>query len=116
MEEQRAIRVEYTPQAGSPLPVNGAWGSVNPHGLIDAHLYYERAALPAPADLSATSTGKDGEYKLKTPEGKLRDLFRGVQAHVVMTPKDAATLGVWLIQKAKEAGAEGIHLEVETNE
>jgi len=81
------------------IAATGVWGGVGPTGDIVAQFFVDRGANPESVTLDV-SQFPHPEVKRVAQDQVIRE----IQTAVVMRPDVAHSIGVWLMQKAKEAG------------
>ena len=82
------------------VSVSGVIGSMTPHGLLLAHLFFEKHQLPQ------EQTGivhPDGRLELPTVPTPVPTLEREIQVALVMTPEVALSVAQWLKDTAEAA-------------
>ena len=87
------------------VPVNGVWGGVTPRGDITADFFHE--ALTCPVSVTHAVTEVDGlgaevERQLDDPSSQVT---RSLMCGIVLTPEHAESIGLWLVDKARESRA-----------
>ncbi len=97
----KEIKVKYEKHPDyRMLPVGGAFGSINPQGMVVCDFYLERFPTPDKTTLVIDeSTGNLDETK-SNEDDKL--LVRELSVGIVMQPDIARLIGEWLIKKSDE--------------
>ncbi len=88
------------------IPADGAWGNLNPHGMVHLTFYNERAPIPTESIHAVTPDGKLGPEiteKRVIKEGMIRQL----EADVVLSLSAAVQLHGWLTTMLNEAQKNG---------
>lgn len=82
------------------IPVNGVWGGATPRGDVRVELFHESETLPETVTHAVAPGGQLGEELDRTPTGEFeRKTFVGM----MLTAKQAESIGLWLQAKAREA-------------
>lgn len=83
----------------------GAWGGVTPNGGIALDFYVDSIRSPESIEMEIT---EEGVHKEVSRKGDIKDgraqILREFQTGVILTSRDAFSIGAWLMQKAVEAG------------
>lgn len=100
-----SIRFEHAPGAPT-VPATGVWGGASPNGSVVAQFFVERAENPVVLSLEAsplTGTREVGRTGMVSDDGTLK-FVRVIQATLVVSARDAHSIGRWMIDHAKRAG------------
>ena len=81
-------------------PVNAVWGGRSPRGDIVVNLCQETESVPDIVVYEVTDQGDLGRELERTPKTVERVVF----STIVLTPKNAHSIGAWLVERAIEAG------------
>jgi hypothetical protein len=81
------------------IPVNGVWGGVTPRSDILVDFFHESLALPEVVAHAVTPGGELGEEIRRSPTGEIR---RKVLVGMVLTAEQAESIGLWLLEKARQ--------------
>lgn len=82
------------------IPISGAFGSINPQGMVVCDLYLER--LPAPPEITLSIDEEAGTMTETKIEKYSQPIIRELSFGMVMTPEVAKALGEWLLKKHEE--------------
>ena len=97
---KRELKIVFTKAEGYRLvPVTGTWGGVSPSGEIIVECFVERSSFPEPIHL-VLEEGQPVQEEVPP----LSEYPRESQVGLVLRPDIAHSVGMWLIEKAKEAG------------
>ena len=80
---------------------SGVWGGHTPQGDVLASFFFEHQALPQGLVMELDETGKPST----TERLGGNEFVREVLTSVVMTPSVALSVGRWLVEQARRAGA-----------
>jgi hypothetical protein len=80
---------------------SGVWGGHTPQGDVLASFFFEHQALPQGLVVELDETGKTATTE-RLGGG---EFVRDVVTSVVMTPPIALSVGRWLVEQARRAGA-----------
>lgn len=83
------------------IPVTGVWGGVAPGGDIFFDLFIDRKDNPEYIELKINDQNRTEEVMREGEE----KIIREYQIGIILRPDNALTIGKWLIDKAKLAGA-----------
>ncbi|MCG3197288.1 MAG: hypothetical protein HUU16_22380 [Candidatus Omnitrophica bacterium] len=82
------------------VQVDGAWGSVGPHGnTIQMSVYNERFAIPQQVSLQVD----DGVAVKELDRSGKKGLVREIECTLVMGVDQAEAVAKWLMERAEEA-------------
>ncbi len=87
------------------VPVNGVWGGVTPRGDITADFFHEALTCPESVTYAVTETdglGAEVERQLDDPSSQVT---RSLMFGIVLTSEQAESIGLWLVDKARESKA-----------
>lgn len=79
----------------NPKYVNGAFGSITPHGEVALNFYFERSALPYEQDFALNSDGMLGDCLGEKPEEM--SYVRYVQNGLILSQEDARGIAHWIL-------------------
>jgi len=103
-KQHEKVRFEYTDgQDYRLVHATGAQGGMTPTGLVKFDLYSEFGLSPEYEEFQLTPDGKLASKLSEDGVGDTLYVKRELQVGVVMSPKDAHQLGLWLLERAKQA-------------
>ena len=95
------IKVQYKKDHDYKIiPVSGAFGSINPQGMVICDLYLEK--LPAPPEITLSIDEEAGTMIENKSENSSQSIVRELLFGMAMTPAVAKAIGEWLIKKNDE--------------
>ena len=104
MEEGKKLKIKYVTPGGEreTHPVNGAFGSMSPDGLLLVNLYFDRKSFPETMEIEHIEHNLYGNEKPISFESDA-DVIREIVSRLALTPKAAVGIGTWLVKKGEEA-------------
>ena len=101
MEKKRdSLSFKYIfPSDLKELHINGAYGGIDPHGMIRMAVYSERAAI---ANIEERSLNPDGTLGEVIDTDKKYDVVRVVQSSLAFNVVTARSLIKWLEERIKD--------------
>lgn len=85
------------------IPVNGAWGGPTPRGDVWVELFHESEKTPKSITHRITEAGGLGDEDTREPMADNKHYTRQLFVGMMLRPKHAESIGIWLQEKAREA-------------
>ena len=91
------------------IAANGIWGGVTPRGDVYVDFFVEKNDYPEKLVLEIKAGGKPASQKQRVDKGLLRECQFGV----LLSPKEAISIGEFLVERGKQAKEFLLTLELE---
>lgn len=97
-KEERQLSITFKGAEEAPrVPTSGVYGGISNDGMVWAALYHEHGSIPDVAKVTVDESGQSQQEQEETiKEG---DGTRDVQVITQMSPRQAISIGKWLIQR-----------------
>lgn len=95
------IKIKYQKSDDYKIhPITGAFGSLNPQGLVICDFYLEKISNPDETVLSFDET--TGNLISEKKDEEKKSIIREFLVGIALQPEISRTIGEWLIQRADE--------------